>query len=62
MRQRMSKSETEWVKVAEEKVALEGPYKCPGCGGQAMLDGSYLEQVQSNMFCPCCGLKSYVPE
>lgn len=33
---------------------LLGPFKCPTCGGYIVIDGDYVEQVDTEMCCPYC--------
>jgi hypothetical protein len=37
-----------------EMCELEGPYECPSCGGHAMFDSTYLDQVKTVVHCPYC--------
>ena len=45
-----------------ELVELEGPYECPSCGGHAMFDSTYLDQVNEEVICPYCGILLYIPD
>ena len=45
-----------------EKCSLEGPYQYPKCGGHLKIDSTFLEQVQSDVICPYCGITAKVPE
>lgn len=35
-------------------VDLEGPYECPLCGGHFMIDVTFLDQVDNNIYCMYC--------
>ena len=44
----------DWKKVDPKECKLEGPYKCPICGGHVMLDVVYLDQGEPITSCPYC--------
>lgn len=51
-----------WLLVAENNVALEGPYECESCGGHVSLDCTYLDQVDGGVKCPYCGEYNIITE
>lgn len=44
-------------RVDESKTDLVGPYECSYCGGHVAFDFTFIEQVETEMFCPYCGNK-----
>jgi len=48
--------------VRLEDVDLQGPYECPRCGGHAMLDATFLDQVGTTIVCPYCRLEVRVED
>jgi len=36
-------------------IIVEGPYKCPDCGGSACFEASYLDRETNLVLCPYCG-------
>jgi len=50
------------VPVDPKNVELEGPYECPTCGGNIMLDATFLDQVGLTIACPYCQNAFCVPE
>jgi len=43
-----------WKSKEKHLCELEGPYECPECGGHVMLDVTYLDQVETFVYCPYC--------
>lgn len=41
--------------VEDDKVELEGPYKCPFCERQFAMDTTFLDQVDEFFDCMYCG-------
>lgn len=46
----------------EDKVEMEGPYRCPSCNGQMILDASFLDQVSDAVRCPYCEVLLKIPD
>jgi len=50
------------VRINKTSCELEGPYECPLCGFHMMLDATYLNKTDFEIWCPNCRELLKVPK